>query len=210
MGDTYELELITDESPMQYRPGQFAFIKAEVKGLLSQSHPFSMSSKPGTNKLSFGIKNLGDYTLELGKIAKGTIIKVDGAYGTFSNTIVDKPRQIWVAGGIGITPFLAMAKALGSDQQVDLYYSAKTAKEAVYMEELKSLASKNRNLKIIPFLEDKSGFLTADAIFKNSTDANDANFMICGPLAMMHALRAQLHSKGIKNKDINTEEFNLS
>ena len=210
MGDVYELELSTDEQPMPYKPGQFAFIKLDTNGLLSQSHPFSMSSKPGSNKLSFGIKNLGDYTLALGDAQKGSLVKVDGPYGTFSNIIVNNPRQIWVAGGIGITPFLAMAKSIGDSQKIDLYYSAKSLKEAVYLDELRSIASKNSNFKVIPFLEDRDGFITADIIFKNSPDLQDANFMICGPATMMMALRMQIKSKGIANKNINTEEFNFS
>ena len=210
MGDIYDLELVTSEAPMQYKPGQFAFIKVDTTGLLSQSHPFSMSSRPGTNKISFGIKNLGDYTLALGDIKTGSTIKVDGPYGTFSNTIVDKPRQIWIAGGIGITPFLSMASALESGQQVDLYYSTKSSEEAVYIKELQDISSKNKNLKLIQFVQNKSGYLTADAIFKLSKDIDEANFMICGPPAMMSSLRKQLRARGIENKNINTEEFNFS
>ena len=118
--------------------------------------------------------------------------------------------EIWIAGGIGITPFLAMSKALGSEQEVDLYYSVKTASEAVYLDELRKVAKAKSNLKIIPFEADKQGFITADYIFKTSRDLDDANFMICGPVSLMHALKAQLKSKGVAKRNINTEEFNLT
>lgn len=210
MGDVYELVLTTNDAPMKYLPGQFAFIKFEADGILGQTHPFSMSSDPSGKTLRFGIKTLGDYTELLAKVEKGQRVKVDGPYGTFSNKIVKNHRQVWIAGGIGITPFMAMARSLDDSQKVDLYYSTKTAKEAVYLDELKSIASKKPNLRIIPFDAEKQGFMTIDYVFKNSEKLDDANFMICGPGGMMKAMRAQLKANGVSKKNINTEEFNLA
>lgn len=208
--ETYDLVLKPSDSALSYQPGQFAFIKLETDGVLGQVHPFSMSSSPTDKYLSFGIKNLGEYTEKLGQIKEEFKVKVDGPYGTFSNQVVRNKRQVWIAGGIGITPFLAMSKALGSEQVVDLYYSVKTATEAVYLDELHKIAKDKNNLKIIPFAADKQGFITADYIFKTSRDLDDANFMICGPGSLMHALKAQLKSKGVAKRNINTEEFNLT
>lgn len=195
---------------LDFKPGQFAFIKLEAGGVLGQSHPFSMSSAPSDEQLRFSIKDLGEYTKLLADIEIGTNAKVDGPYGTFSNTIVSNKRQIWVAGGIGVSPFLSMARALGESQNVELYYSTKTAEEAVYLRELQDLASKKPNLKVIPFYTDKSGFLTADYIFEHSKNLDGANFMICGPQPLMQALRAQLKAHGVAKKYINTEEFYLA
>jgi predicted ferric reductase len=209
-GDNYELILTTNDKKMDYLPGQFSFIKLEAEGILGQTHPFSMTSNPGEDKLSFGIKTLGDYTAELATVKKGTNAKIDGPYGTFSNKILKASRQVWIAGGIGVTPFVSMSKALDSDQIVDLYYSAKNIKEAFYLEELNKISKSNNNLKIIPFIEDKVGYITAEYIFKNSNNIDNANFMICGPAIMMKSIRKQLKDHGVKKKSINTEEFNLS
>ena len=208
--ETYDLILKPENKPMEYMPGQFAFLKIEADGLLGQVHPFSMSSSSTDKYLTFGIKNLGDYTTELGKISKPLKVKVDGPYGTFSNKIVKNKRQIWIAGGIGITPFLAMAKSLDNGQIVDLYYSVKTASEAVYLDDLQKIANKKQNLKIIPFATDKQGFITAEFIVKTSHELDNANFMIWGPGSMMWALKAQLKAKGVARRNINTEEFNLA
>ncbi len=210
INDNYELILTPQGEPMKYLPGQFAFIKLEADGILGQSHPFSMSSDPAGKELIFGIKVLGDYTRALEDVQPGTLVKVDGPYGTFSNKIVKNKRQVWIAGGIGITPFMAMAKALDSSQDVDLYYSAKNHKEAIYMEELSRLSKTKKNLRIIPFMEDEKGFVNAELIFEMSKELDDANFMICGPMMMMKSLRSQLRDKGVANKNINTEEFNFS
>lgn len=208
--ETYDLVLKPNSKSMEYKPGQFAFLKIEADGLLGQVHPFSMSSAAADKNLTFGIKNLGDYTTELGKVTKPLKVMVDGPYGTFSNMIVKNKRQVWIAGGIGITPFLAMAKSLGSDQIVDLYYSVKTASEAVYLDDLQKIAKNKHNLNIIPFAADKQGFITAEYIFKTSKDLDNANFMICGPGSMMWALKTQLKSKGVARRNINTEEFSLA
>lgn len=208
--ETYDLVLKPMDKPLDYKPGQFAFIKIETEGLLGQVHPFSMSSSPSDKYLSFGIKNLGEYTEELGEVKESLTVKVDGPYGTFSNLVVKNKRQIWVAGGIGVTPFLAMAKSLGKDQEVDLYYSVKSANEAVYLKDLKELAKIKENLKVIEYSTDKQGYINADYIYKTSKDLDDANFMICGPGTMMKALKSQLKAKGVPKRNINTEEFNLT
>lgn len=199
-----------DEKPLKFTPGQFAFIKTEEKGLLSQSHPFSMSSSPNDSFLRFSIKDLGDYTRELGSAKPGTIVKIDGGYGTFSNQVIKSKRQIWIAGGIGISPFLSMAHSLEEGQEIDLYYSVKTKDEAVYLSELMRLPLKKPGLKILPYYADESGFLSADYIFKNSNSPDEAVFLICGPAALMNSLRKQLRNKNIPNRKIHTEEFNFS
>ena len=212
-GDIYELKLTPIGKPMAYLPGQFAFIKAEADGVLGQSHPFSMSgasTDTGEPAIKFGIKSLGDYTKLMAEAKVGLKIKVDGPYGTFSNKVILNRRQIWVAGGIGITPFVAMAEALDDSQRVDLYYSTKTAQEAAYLPKLKQIARFKTNLTIIPFTANTNGFLTADYIFKTSSDLTGAIFMICGPQLMMTNLKEQLKAMGVINKNINTEEFYLA
>lgn len=209
-GDIIELHLASEAEALSYLPGQFAFIQIRKSGVLRESHPFTISMAPFDNRLRFSIKQLGDYTIALSEVTKGQKIKVDGPYGTFSNKIIKNPRQIWIAGGIGVTPFLAMAEGLDNSQQIDLYYSVKTKNDAVYLDELRKDAKKHPNLRIIPFSTDKYGYLNADIILKNSKNIDKAMYMICGPTAMMKSLRQQLKAKGVSNKQIHTEEFALS
>lgn len=209
-GSIYEIVLNPIGDKLNFVPGQYAFIKQDSKGLLGESHPFSMSSTPNDNKLRFGIKALGDFTSALESAEIGSVFKIDGPYGTFSNKVVKNPRQIWIAGGIGVTPFVSMAKSADETQQVDLYYALKTSHDAFYLSELEAIDKQKTNFKLIPYFEDKDGFLSADVIFNKSKNLEDANFMICGPSAMMKTIKKQLRQKGVKSKNINTEEFNLS
>lgn len=162
--------------------------------------------------MRFSIKQLGDYTNAVSDLSENTEILIDAPYGTFSNQIVNAPRQIWVAGGIGITPFLAMSASLtGTGQKVDLYYSCKNQAEAVYLDELQKNAKQYDSLTLIPFFTDTAGFLTAEYIQAHSTGLGAATqYLVCGPPTMMKAMRSQLRSLGVPNRSIHTEEFSLS
>lgn len=210
-GEISEIWLMSEGEGIKHLPGQFAFIKIHTNGVPLESHSFTISSGGSEAGLRFSIKRLGDFTNALTKVKVGDAVEVDGPYGSFSNQVVTSQRQVWVAGGIGITPFLSMANDLGDSQQrVDLYYSLQNESQAVYLPELQALAKRHANLRLLPFYSDKDGFLTADYIDAQSKnlDANTA-YMVCGPPPMMKALRAQLRSRGVANKNIHTEEFSL-
>jgi predicted ferric reductase len=210
-GDIIELHLSSKDGIHKQLPGQFAFIKINSKSILGESHPFTISSSPKHSGLRFSIKQLGDYTNALSDLKAGAEVMVDAPYGTFSNQIVTSTRQIWVAGGIGITPFLAMAGDLkNSNQKIDLYWSLQNKAQAVYLAELNADAKQYPNLRIIPFYSDESGFLTAEYIKKSSGQFEDNTaFLICGPPPMMKAMRGQLRKLGVANGAIHTEEFSL-
>lgn len=211
-GDIIELHVESQASIPTQLPGQFAFLKIKSSGLLGESHPFTISSSPKQKGLRFSIKQLGDYTNALSDLSENAEILIDAPYGTFSNRIINAPRQIWVAGGIGITPFLAMSASLaGTGQKVDLYYSCKNQAEAVYLTELQKNAKQYDDLTLIPFFTDTSGFLTAEYIQTHSPGLDAATqYLVCGPPSMMKAMRIQLRSLGVSNKSIHTEEFSLS
>ena len=95
-----------------HRPGQFAFMTFDDK---EGAHPFTIASADrGDRRINFQIKALGDYTRTLSKrLQVGQAVKVEGPYGRFDMTRQDSgARQIWIAGGIGVTPFLAWLDAL--------------------------------------------------------------------------------------------------
>jgi predicted ferric reductase len=95
-----------------HRPGQFAFVSfADHEG----AHPFTIASADrGDRELSFQIKALGDYTRSLATLlAAGQPVRVEGPYGRFDIGRQDRrAQQLWVAGGIGVTPFLAWLESL--------------------------------------------------------------------------------------------------
>jgi predicted ferric reductase len=163
--------------------------------------------------LRLDVKALGDYTKSLLKIQPGAIAEIEGAYGKFSYKNYDNTDQIWIAGGIGITPFLSMARSLKPEQKinVDLYYSVKSADELVDYQTLASIMStESMRFRLIPHIADTSGFLTADIIEKQSGTLKDRDFYICGPPPMMKSMKAQLKTKGVPKYRMHSEEFAMS
>ena len=103
--DTVELKIQLSQK-LDYQYGQFAFVKIFQEGFEKAPHPFSISGGHD-NIVYFTIKNSGDHTKKLyDKIQEGTKVTIDRAYG---HMILDQgqEKQIWIAGGIGITPFIS-------------------------------------------------------------------------------------------------------
>jgi predicted ferric reductase len=188
------------------------FVRFETDGVLSESHPFSISSRPDDDNLSLGIKTLGDYTSMVYLLKPGAICSIEGPFGAFSYTKAQSKRQIWVAGGIGVTPFLSMARDLGAeakDYAVDLYYSVKNEGELAFALELVQIAKQNSNFKFTPYFSEKNGFLSASFISKNSGGLSGSEVFLCGPSGFMKSLREQFVGLGINNNKIHSEEFSL-
>src|SRR5690606_18917013 len=95
-----------------HRAGQFAFVTFDrVEG----EHPFTIAcADRGDRWVTFEMKALGDYTRGLAqRLQARAPVTVEGPYGRFSLAPDHSGRpQIWVAGGIGVTPFLAWLESL--------------------------------------------------------------------------------------------------
>lgn len=199
---------------LDYKSGQFVFVSFRMPGFSHEWHPFTISSNSAAQGLSITVKDLGKYTGSLVKLSpgmKGADVWIEGAYGRFSFRNFWAKRQVWVAGGIGITPFLAMVPDVKPDYKVDLYYSVKSEDELIDLPIMKQWSqASNGSLRIIPFITAKDGFLTADKIKQISGDLSNSEILLCGPPPMMHALRGQLNTLGVKKRRIHSEEFSMS
>jgi predicted ferric reductase len=194
--------------PLDYRAGQFAFVTFPTSGS-REAHPFTMSNGPTSDDLRFTIKGLGDYTANLAdKLQVGEPALVDGPHGHFTNQNIRGGRQIWIAGGIGITPFLALGDELNSDTKVDLYWSVREPSEAIYDQELRALQEKSPRFRYHLWLSDEQGFLTANDL-GGGEDMDGREFLICGPDGLREALTAQLKAMGVSTGRIHFEEFSF-
>lgn len=112
-----------------HRAGQC--VLADFGDVAEGAHPFTLASawNPADGCLSLAIKPLGDYTLALAsRLKAGDALRLEGPYGGFTFDDAQGGAQVWVAGGIGITPFLARLQDLvasgGSKVKVDFFYSS--------------------------------------------------------------------------------------
>lgn len=197
---------------MQYTPGQFIFIGFPNAKGLEEVHPFSLSSQPDGSCISIGVKALGDYTTHLRELKVGDRAVIEGPFGRTSYKYYSTKEQIWIAGGIGITPFLGMARSLTTqdDYKVDLYYSAISLEEAAFNDELSRIAESNPNFRLIPWYGKEKGFLSAEAIIKESVGVLGKEIFICGPPGMMKALKGQFAKWKVPVSRVHSEEFTMS
>lgn len=194
--------------PMWFSPGQFVYVALEAPGLRGELHPFTITSSPEDRELRLVIKALGDWTGKVRDLAVGTRAKVEGPYGRLSCRKIANPKQVWVAGGVGITPFLSMARSLDSDRyEVDLYYCMERSDQAYYLDELYTIADRDMRVRVTPIRRDSLGRLTAEDIEGASHVVAQKDILIWGPPAMIDNLTRQLRRIGVPRERIHTERF---
>jgi predicted ferric reductase len=196
---------------MLHHPGQFMFVKVYGQGIKKEFHPFTITSPKNSDKLSFAPKELGDFTKQLANLKPGDKAIVEGPYGKFEFDIFNNHKQIWIAGGIGITPFLAGIRTLQTDHSYDVhfYYSAKNPAEAVYIPEIQELQKTIPNITLIPFYQETDGFLTMQIVATKTSDFKERDIFLCGPPAMMKAMKKQALELGVAESNLHSEEFAL-
>jgi len=195
----------------KHLPGQFIFVGFSSLGITPEYHPFSLTNKPGELNISIAAKSSGDYTETLKLLKVGSPALVEGPFGRFTYLASPRQKQIWIAGGIGVTPFVSMAKDLvgKNDYDIKLYYLVPVSEEAVFAALLTKLDAELPNLTIRLITTKSQGRLTADRVAKDVPDIKDRDIFVCGPAPMMQDLRKQFNATGIRNSHIISEEFSL-
>lgn len=195
---------------LRYRAGQFAFLTIDGGNVTREPHPYSIASAPADRDLRFLIKALGDYTTKLQELQPGCRARVEGPYGWFWHKGADNPRQIWIAGGVGIAPFLGMAKTVDfAKVGVDLYYCTEGPEQAHLIDELFAIADDNPRLRVVPIRKKSLGHINADDIGGASLQLTQSDVFICGPPAMMQTLDRQLRALGVPRAQIYFEDFSF-
>lgn len=212
-GSTTEVTLRAKAESIKHTyAGQFLFVKFSGDKILSESHPFTISSAPHEDVLRLTIKASGDYTRHLfDNLKEGTDAIVEGAYGLF-NYKSGSDKQIWVAGGIGITPFLSFLRDLKSElnHEVHFYYTVRHPEEAVFADEINAIAKQHPKLKSKIRFSSIHGSLSVDEIKKNAGgDVSKHHVYMCGPFPMIQAFENKFLEAGVPAGNIHFEEFNF-
>ena len=169
---------------MNFLPGQFAFLKLTGEKNNFPSHPFSISQAPKKGEIQFTIKALGDHTRKLlDTIKVGHEFLVSGPHGKF-NYITGSKKQIWIAGGIGITPFRSFYQSdIPGDYSIDFFYAFNNKEEGAYVEEIMGMPQKN-NLRVHLLNSKEERFLSGEKILKYVNKADPVDVYFCGPKPM--------------------------
>ena len=200
--DVIEIAITLDE-PLAFTPGQFAFVKVFQEGIEQAPHPFSISGG-AANRVTLTVKGSGDYSRQLyDSLQLSTRVALDGPYGHM-NFSDGKANQLWIAGGIGITPFISYLREGAGEQSIEMFYSFRGQDEAVYREFLEAYERSHPNFRVT--FVDTSVDHRLDLgkyVFKDDTCV-----YMCGPTKMMDSLAKSLRDRKV-DADLVYEGFAL-
>lgn len=203
-----QIILTTKGERLRFVPGQFAFFTFTLANGKHETHPFSISSSNQNEELIITAKALGDFTANALTLKIGSVVWVEGSYGKFLSN--KSSEQVWIAGGIGITPFASrIFSGLQGYNQVDFFYTASEASEMLYTDELMSHSQQFKQLKLHFHATKEKGRLTAKVIQEQVKHFKKRVYFICGPIAMINSLREQLIKAGISDQNIFIEQFSI-
>ena len=215
-GGALAVTLQPDGRPIRHRAGQFAFVQFTQPGL-TEVHPFTISkAADSAGLLRFTIKELGDFTgqldqaLEPHALEPGASVRVSGPFGHFRSRPDSQP-QVWIASGVGITPFMAWAQALPeTGGPVHLFYSARTRAGAPHLDELEAIAHEKPNLHLHFVDTQHEARLTARRILDacGETPAH-LHVAFCGPEPMRRSLMRQFSDAGLPSRRFRFEAFEI-
>lgn len=209
-GGILEVELAPLRGSIRFRPGQFAFVRfhdPRTGWKCREYHPFTIASGPADERLRLAIKDLGDCTRAIHDVKAGAMADVRGPFGGLFGESTSK-RQVWLAGGVGITPFMSAARSIADGTPaIDLFYCTKRSPDAVYLPELEGIASEHPSLQVHHHVDEQDGLLTAERVLRETGGATDAEFFIAGPPAFLDALRAGLIAGHVAAGRIHSERF---
>ena len=217
-GGAVAVTLAPERLGLKYRAGQFAFVSFPDSGL-TEPHPFTISTAPREDQnLRVTIAPLGDYTRRvIDALHEGASARIEGPYGRFGAHLGGS--QIWVAAGIGVTPFLALAGLLvdkqkhgqlSADTKVRMIFCARDTNNAPHLAELQSLAAQLPCFELTFWNTGERGRLTAEALADLSgTALQKSRVLFCGPVDMRRSLQTNLLPYGVTARRFEYEAFQI-
>ena len=208
---THDVLHIVAQKPggLQYHAGQAVDVSINKPGWEKELRPFTFTSLPTDNQIEFTIKTYPAHngvTNQLLLLQPGDELLIGEVFGD----IAYKGEGVFIAGGAGITPFLAILKQLEKENKIGnnkLLFANNTHADIINKEKLTNLLGNNfinilSNEKKEGF---ENGFITAGLIQKHT--GKNSFYYLCGPPPMMAAIENQLALQGVKSEYIVKEAF---
>jgi ferredoxin-NADP reductase len=156
----------------------------------------------------------------LKKVPLATAVKIGEAAGSF--TLHKNPAKpaVFLAGGIGITPFLSMLRQADRDrlpQKLYLFYSNRRPEDAAFLDTLQTLETTNPNFRLICTMTEMSkskkewtgetALIDKEMLSRHLATLQGPIYYIAGPPPMVAGVRKMLVSAGVDEDDIRAEDF---
>ena len=217
---TWELVLEPDgHGGLNYEAGQFTWLQIGESPFSVNDNPFSIASAPSAGpEVRFVIKELGDFTRNLGQIQVGTTAYLDGPFGNLTLGGRDGAGIALIAGGVGIAPMLGILdelRAQGDRRPVTLLYGNRTASQIVDAERLAEMEQAGDVRLVHTLSEPPTGWAgevglidraMLERVFDNPQH-KEWLFVLCGPPAMLRSVRLNLTGLGVPESRILSEAF---
>jgi predicted ferric reductase len=207
--DAVEIVMAPVGRPLTFQAGQFVYATFHQSGIPRESHPFTIGSAPGDDSLRLAVKRFGDFTSSLMKLRPASQSSLEGPFGDFQLRSDSAHPQTWIAGGIGITPFLSWALSLDNSMPADLYYCTPGPEQAHFLDELYDIADRYPTFRVIPIRKRSLGHLTVSDIEAVNPNVSHGEVFICGPPLMIDNLTAGLLKRGVPPDRIHSESFDF-
>ena len=198
---THDVKRFRCEKPDGYHfvAGQATEVSINKDGWREEKRPFTFTSLDESPDLEFVIKIYSDHTgvtNELNSLKPGDGLIVRDVWGT----IEYKQPGYFIAGGAGITPFIAIIRSLHKKGKLDgnkLFFSNKTARDIILQEEFTSMLHGNAIYTITdePSNIYLNGFIN-EQFLRSHVDDFGKNFYLCGPPKMIEAMQEVLGKLG--------------
>lgn len=204
----------------EYQAGQAVDLTLQIDGLDDDTRHFTIASAPGQPEIAVATR-LQDTSFKnaLRGLEPGVEVSIDGPSGSFLLHDDDSRPGVFLAGGIGITPFRAMIHDIvraDRPHAATLFYSNTHPEDAAFLDELQELASSHPRLEVIPTMTG----LDDDADWTGETDHIDEAmlrrhlgdldgpvFYAAGPPDMVRDMQTMLREAGVPNDAVRTEAF---
>lgn len=208
----------------QFKAGQYLDItlvnppESDSQGI---TRTFSIASAPYESELLVPtrIRNSA-FKRVLGALPPGTELKIEGPMGSFILHKNHAKPAVFLAGGIGITPFLSILRQAAEEKLphlLYLFYSNRRPEDAAFLKHLQEFARLNANFTFIPSMSEmgkpkldwrgERGFIDRAMLMRHSSDLQAAICYVAGPPTMVAAMRQMLTDAGTDEDAIRTEEF---
>ena len=211
VGNVITIELEPVGASLKYELGQFAFLTVKVPGL-KEPHSFTIASSPDEQCIRFVIRDLGDWTHRLiNSLSINDRVVVEGAYGRLAPMPDHHVEQVvWIAGGVGITPFLGAAiSELPKDAPTPhLFYCVPSRENAPAIAVLEQAAQEGR-IHLHVHASDENNRIHTDHVLTatGASDLANAHIVMCGPDSLVKSMKTGLRHHGARH--IHIEGFDI-
>lgn len=211
---THNVRRYTLEKPagFKFEPGQATDVSIDREGFREKKNPFTFTALNDWDDLEFTIKSYFDHdgvTKALWELSEGDRLIIRDPWGT----ITYKGPGTFIAGGAGVTPFIAILRQLQADGKLDghrLIVSNKRADDIILRSEFEAMA--NDGLDVTWTLTDDpnaNGVLHErinETFLRRHVHDISQNFYLCGPDDMVKDLRGTLEGLGAKTDAVTWEK----